>query len=63
VDGLRFDSANDLPRDAVQALTWRLHADWPGRILTAEVTPENPTSITELGFDSVWVHSLSLIHI
>ena len=64
VDGLRFDSANDLPRDAVQALTWRLHAAWPGRILTAEVTPENPTSITELGFDSVWVHSgyFDIIH-
>ena len=56
-DGLRFDSANDLPRDAIQAMTWRLHQAFPDRLLTAEVTPENPTSITELGFDAVWVHS------
>lgn len=56
-DGLRFDSANDIPRDVAQALTWRLRSEFPGRILTAEVTPENPSSITELGFDSVWVHS------
>lgn len=56
-DGLRFDSANDLPRDVATSLTWRMHNDYPGRLLTAEVTPENPTSITELGFDSVWVHS------
>lgn len=56
-DGLRFDSANDLPRDAVQAMTWSLHERFPGRILTAEVTPENPQSVHDLGFDSVWVHS------
>ncbi|KXZ43862.1 hypothetical protein GPECTOR_78g49 [Gonium pectorale] len=56
-DGLRFDSANDLPREAVQAMTWALHERFPGRILTAEVTPENPQSVHDLGFDSVWVHS------
>ncbi|GLC39115.1 hypothetical protein PLESTB_000005900 [Pleodorina starrii] len=56
-DGLRFDSANDLPREAIQALTWSLRSRFPGRILTAEVTPENPQSVHELGFDSVWVHS------
>eukprot|EP00198_Chlamydomonas_reinhardtii_P005063 XP_001694399.1 predicted protein [Chlamydomonas reinhardtii] len=56
-DGLRFDSANDLPRDTIQALTYHLHERFPGRILTAEVTPENPQSVHELGFDSVWVHS------
>jgi len=56
-DGLRFDSANDLPRDWIQEATWRLREAFPGRILTAEVTPENPTSISELGFDSVWTHS------
>jgi len=56
-DGLRFDSANDLPAEAVQELTWRLRESYPGRILTAEVTPENPMSVQQLGFDSVWVHS------
>jgi len=56
-DGLRFDSANDLPRDYIQECNWRLHQEFPGRLLTAEVTPENPTSISELGYDSVWVHS------
>ncbi|KAG1668585.1 hypothetical protein FOA52_007320 [Chlamydomonas sp. UWO 241] len=56
-DGLRFDSANDLPADMVKELTTTLRAAYPGRILTAEVTPENPMSVRELGFDSVWVHS------
>jgi len=56
-DGLRFDSANDLPRDMVQELTWRLREQFPGRLLSAEVTPENPMAVQELGFDSVWVHS------
>ncbi|KAG2484155.1 hypothetical protein HYH03_017036 [Edaphochlamys debaryana] len=56
-DGLRFDSANDLPRETIQALTFSLRHRFPGRILTAEVTPENPQSVHDLGFDSVWVHS------
>lgn len=37
-------------------MTWSLHERFPGRILTAEVTPENPQSVHDLGFDSVWVH-------
>ena len=113
MDGLRFDSANDLPPQTVQAMTWAMREHFPGRILTAEarpvcwrcraiaafvvccklpavsldagggkagflmaarwgalpmhlfahrggaaqVTPENPMSVHELGFDSVWVHS------
>lgn len=56
-DGLRFDSANDLPPDVIQPLTWSLRERFPGRILTAEVTPENPLSVHEGGFDSVWLHS------
>lgn len=28
-DGLRFDSANDIPRAVTQALTWRLHSEFP----------------------------------
>ena len=38
-------------------MTWRLREEFPGRLLSAEVTPENPQSVHELGFDSVWVHS------
>lgn len=58
-DGLRFDSANDLPADLVKDLTWKIRDAFPGRILTAEVTPENPMSVRELGFDSVWVRRVS----
>lgn len=56
-DGLRFDSANDLPHHITQSITWDLREKYPGRILTAEVTPENPQKLHELGFDSLWVHS------
>jgi 1,4-alpha-glucan branching enzyme len=63
-DGLRFDSANDLPHDACQALTWACHERFPGVFLTAEVTPENPMAVHHLGFDSLWVHSgyFDIIH-
>lgn len=57
VDGLRFDSANDLPSHLIQRITWALHDACPGRILTAEITPEDPRGVHELGFDSLWVHS------
>lgn len=40
-----------------QAMTWELHEQFPGRILTAEITPENPRGVHELGFDALWVHS------
>jgi len=56
-DGLRFDSANDLPTHTVQRITWTMREKFPGRLLTAEVTPENPQKLHELGFDSLWVHS------
>ena len=36
MDGLRFDSANDLPPQTVQAMTWAMRERFPGRILTAE---------------------------
>ena len=39
MDGLRFDSANDLPPQTVQALTWAMRERFPGRILTAEAGP------------------------
>jgi len=56
-DGLRFDSANDLPSEVAQYLTWNIREAFPGRLLSAEVTPENPQALQELGFDSLWVHS------
>lgn len=57
VDGLRFDSASDMPPEAVAAITARLRAAFPDRLLTAEATPENAASIMQLGFDAVSVHS------
>jgi hypothetical protein len=56
-DGLRFDSVNDMPHETVQALTHYLHEAFPGRILMAELTPEDPFRMKELGLDSLWVHS------
>lgn len=40
-----------------RVLVAALRERFPGRILTAEVTPENPLSVHEGGFDSVWLHS------
>jgi 1,4-alpha-glucan branching enzyme len=42
MDGLRFDSANDLPPQTVQALTWAMRERFPGRILTAEARARPP---------------------
>jgi len=42
MDGLRFDSANDLPPQTVQALTWALRERFPGHILTAEARARAP---------------------
>ncbi len=63
-DGLRFDSANDLPHDICRTLTSYAHKQGPGSYLTAEVTPENPKAVHELGFDALWVHSgyFDIIH-
>lgn len=63
-DGLRFDSANDLPHDVCRQLTAAAHTAGPGSYLTAEVTPENPKAVHELGFDALWVHSgyFDIIH-
>eukprot|EP00854_Cymbomonas_tetramitiformis_P019855 gene19855-23751_t len=56
-DGLRFDSANDLPWDFIPDWTHHLHDTYPGCLLIAEITPENPEGIHRLGFDSLWTHS------
>lgn len=63
-DGLRFDSANDLAHDLCRTLTGAAHTAAPGCFLTAEVTPENPQAVHELGFDNLWVHSayFDIIH-
>eukprot|EP00887_Chlorella_sp_A99_P003655 scaffold7.g3655.t1 len=66
MDGLRFDSIKDVPMDMVQArggrgwegeVTWAMRQGYPGRILTAEITPEDPRLMEEYGFDAIWVHS------
>jgi len=64
VDGLRFDSANDLPLEACQKLTYKCREKFPGVFLTAEVTPENPHAVHHLGFDALWIHSgyFDIIH-
>lgn len=56
-DGLRFDSANDLPWDYIPEWTSYLHDRFTGCLLIAEITPENPEGIHRLGFDSLWTHS------
>eukprot|EP00191_Tetraselmis_sp_GSL018_P007336 CAMPEP_0177609820 /NCGR_PEP_ID=MMETSP0419_2-20121207/19359_1 /TAXON_ID=582737 /ORGANISM="Tetraselmis sp., Strain GSL018" /LENGTH=641 /DNA_ID=CAMNT_0019104903 /DNA_START=286 /DNA_END=2211 /DNA_ORIENTATION=- len=56
-DGLRFDSANDLPWDYIPEWTGHLHSAYNGCLLIAEITPENPEGIHRLGFDSLWTHS------
>jgi len=56
-DGLRFDSANDLPWDFIPEWTSHLHENYNGCLLIAEITPENPEGIHRLGFDSLWTHS------
>lgn len=57
MDGLRFDSIKDVPMDMVQEITWALKQRYPGRILTAEITPEDPQLMAQYGFDAIWVHS------
>jgi hypothetical protein len=38
-------------------MTRALHSEFPGRLLTAEITPEDPRGVHELGFNVLWVHS------
>ena len=54
-DGLRFDSVNDLPREVAQRLTYALRERCPGAWLCAEMMHEDPSAVTDLGFDSVWM--------
>lgn len=56
-DALRFDSINDLPPDVCREVTARARGSAPGALLIAELTPENPKGLFELGFDSLWCHS------
>ncbi len=41
----------------LQEVTWHLKQYYPGRILTAEITPEDPHLMQQYGFDAIWVHS------
>uniref|UniRef100_A0A0G4G7K6 1,4-alpha-glucan branching enzyme n=1 Tax=Chromera velia CCMP2878 TaxID=1169474 RepID=A0A0G4G7K6_9ALVE len=61
-DGLRLDSVHNIPWDLLQEICGDLKANFPGKALIAEVTPEDPKLCKPLGeggcaFDSVWVHS------
>jgi hypothetical protein len=41
----------------LQEVTWSLKQTYPDRILTAEITPEDPQLMAQYGFDAIWVHS------
>jgi hypothetical protein len=41
----------------VQEITWALKQGYPGRFLSAEITPEDPQLMAQYGFDAIWVHS------
>jgi hypothetical protein len=41
----------------LQEVTWALKQRYPGRFLSAEITPEDPKLMAEYGFDAIWVHS------
>ena len=45
------------PLPLLQEVTWALKQGYPGRILTAEITPEDPHLMAQYGFDAIWVHS------
>ncbi|MEW5816844.1 MAG: alpha-amylase family glycosyl hydrolase [Spirochaetota bacterium] len=57
VDGLRFDSVHNMPWNLLQEMTWEIKRYYPGKILVAEITPENPAVINDAGFDSCWIHA------
>ncbi|KAF7456221.1 alpha amylase, catalytic domain-containing protein [Cryptosporidium felis] len=57
VDGLRIDSAHNIPNWLLKGITGRLRREFPGKFLVAEVVPENPRYLEECGFDSCWIHS------
>ncbi|KAI3423988.1 hypothetical protein D9Q98_009821 [Chlorella vulgaris] len=57
MDGLRFDSIKDVPMETVQEITWSMRDRFPGRWLSAEITPEDPQLMAAYGFDAIWVHS------
>jgi 1,4-alpha-glucan branching enzyme len=57
VDGLRFDSVHNMPWHVLQEMTHDLRANYPGKMLIAEVTPEHPAVVTDAGFDACWIHA------
>ncbi|HYA88691.1 MAG TPA: alpha amylase C-terminal domain-containing protein, partial [Nitrospirota bacterium] len=57
VDGLRFDSVHNMPWNLLQEMTYDIRQHYPGKIMIAEITPDNSAVVTSAGFDSSWVHS------
>jgi len=57
IDGLRFDSVHNMPWNLLQEMTYEIKHYYPGKILIAEITPENPAVVTNAGFDACWIHS------
>jgi 1,4-alpha-glucan branching enzyme len=47
MDGLRFDSASQLPMELMQRITWQLREKFPGKLLTADMTPEDPNMMKQ----------------
>jgi len=55
IDGLRFDSIHNVPRDVVHSMVARLREEAPDCFLIAEHNPEDPgVALRDLGFDTMW---------
>ncbi|KAH7649501.1 hypothetical protein FG379_001127 [Cryptosporidium bovis] len=57
VDGIRFDSAHNIPSWLLKIITDKLRSKYRNKYFIAEIVPENPNYIKEYGFDSCWIHS------
>eukprot|EP01069_Polyplicarium_translucidae_P008171 Polyplicarium_translucidae@DN3193_c0_g1_i3.p1 len=57
MDGLRFDSVHNMPWQFLKDVVGELKRRHPGKILIAEITPENPAICRDVKFDGCWVHS------
>lgn len=57
VDGLRFDSVHNMPWSILREITHDIRRYYPGKLLVAEITPENPAVVSDAGFDACWIHS------
>uniref|UniRef100_A0A7S0N4K5 1,4-alpha-glucan branching enzyme n=1 Tax=Pyramimonas obovata TaxID=1411642 RepID=A0A7S0N4K5_9CHLO len=57
VDGLRWDSVENMPRELVKDLNKTLQAEFPAKLNVAELTPETSEAITSAKFNSCWRHT------